>query len=294
MSAKIIDGKSIAAEIKFEIKQKVAQLKLKNIVPGLATVLVGEDPASQVYVRSKHRACEEVGIASFNHPMPASTSEIILLNKIQELNQDPQVHAILVQLPLPKHIHTQAVLSAVFPEKDADGFHPENLGKLFAAKNMNELNSYKKPVPLPCTPHGVMALLKKIGTELTGKNAVVLGRSMIVGKPVAALLLAENATVTIAHSQTKNLLECCQQADILVVAVGQPEMVKSPMIKKDAIVIDVGINRKVNGSLCGDVDFISAQTQAGWITPVPGGVGPMTIVMLLENTLQLALSANGQ
>lgn len=290
MTAKIIDGKAIAAQIKLEIKKEVEKLKTVNKVPGLATLIVGDNQASQIYVRNKHRACEEVGMVSFNHTLPKEADSKTVLKKIEELNTDPRVHGILVQLPLPSQIDPHEILSAVDPNKDVDGFHPYNLGRLLAAKNMEELNGYKKALPLPCTPYGVLVLLEKIGAQISGKNAVVVGRSMIVGKPVAALLLANNATVTIAHSQTQNLVEYCRQADILIAAIGQPRMIRSDMVKKDAIVIDVGINRESDGTLCGDVDFDSVKNIASWITPVPGGVGPMTIVMLLRNTLRLASS----
>lgn len=287
MSAKIIDGKAISSEIKSKIKKEIEELKSRGIVPGLATLLVGDNPASQIYVRNKHRGCEEAGIASFNVVLPKESTQKDVLKKIGELNQDPKIHAILVQLPLPPQINPQEVLLAINPEKDADGFHPQNLGKLFAAKSMKELNSYGKVVPLPCTPHGIMVMLEKIGVPISGKTALVVGRSNIVGKPMAILLMAHHATVIVAHSQTRNLIEYCQQADILVAATGQAQMIKGEMIKKDSVVIDVGMNRTPDGKLCGDVDFDAAKEKAGWITPVPGGVGPMTIVMLLQNTIQL-------
>jgi methylenetetrahydrofolate dehydrogenase (NADP+)/methenyltetrahydrofolate cyclohydrolase len=288
MSAQIIDGKLMASQIKVEIKEEVEKLKAKKIIPGLATLLVGDNPASQVYVRNKHRACEDVGMVSFHHALAQDATTLTVLKKVRELNSDPNVHGILVQLPLPSQIDAHLVLETVSPRKDVDGFHPYNLGRLLAVKHMAELDHSQHQIPIPCTPYGVMVLLEKIGVQVAGKNAVVLGRSMIVGKPLAALLLAHNATVTVAHSQTQNLIEYCKRADILVAAMGQPERVDSPMVKPGAIVIDVGINRKKTGQLCGDVHFDSVKEKASWITPVPGGVGPMTIVMLLKNTIRLA------
>lgn len=288
MSAKIIDGKAIAAEMRAELQREVQALSAAGVVPGLATLLVGADPASQIYVKSKHRACQEAGIASFNHTLPKDAGQKTVMEKVAELNRDPKVHAILVQLPLPPQIDSHAVLTSIDPRKDADGFHPVNLGTLFAAKDYGELMEPGRAVPLPCTPHGVLVLLEKSGVPIAGKNAVVVGRSMIVGKPMAALLLSRHATVTIAHSKTKDLEQVCRGADILVAAVGKPRMIQGDMVKEGAAVIDVGINRNADKSLCGDVDFESAKEKAGWITPVPGGVGPMTIVMLLKNTVRLA------
>lgn len=292
MSAKIIDGKLAAAEIKNRLKTEVRQLKSKGTLPALATLLVGENPASQIYLKNKHRACAEVGIESFNHLLPEDSATDIVLRKLEELNSDPKLHAILIQLPLPPQVNAETILSAINPEKDVDGFHPQNLGRLFAAKDMHELTESEKPIPLPCTPQGVLALIQQTGISLAGKNAVVIGRSTIVGKPTAALLLAHHATVTLAHSQTKNLVEYSQRADLLVAAIGRAKLITPDLIKKDAIVIDVGINRNSDGKICGDVDFESVKEKAGWITPVPGGVGPMTIAMLLKNTVQLAKNSS--
>lgn len=292
MSFQIIDGKGIADQIRGEIRAEVEALKKTGLAPGLATLLVGENPASQIYVRNKHKACEEAGIASFNHVMSKDATQADVLKKVAELNSDPKVHGILVQLPLPPQVDPDAVLSLMRPEKDADGFHPYNLGRLFAAKDFKEISESKKPLPVPCTPLGCMVLLDRCGILLAGKNAVVIGRSMIVGKPMAALLLSKHATVTIVHSQTKNLVEWCRNADVLVAAIGKPRMVTRDMVKKDAVVIDVGINRLPDGKICGDVDFEGAKDQTSWITPVPKGVGPMTIVMLLKNTVLLAKAAH--
>ena len=286
--AHIIDGKKIAGSIRELLKKEVQALKEKGCSPGLATLLVGSNAASQIYVRNKHRACEEVGIASFDHHLSENASEAEVLKKVEELNQDNKVHAILVQLPLPSHLDSHKVLEAIDPHKDADGFHPYNLGRLLSAKDKSELKRSDSFIPLPCTPHGIMVLLESTNVPIAGKQAVVIGRSVIVGKPVAALLMASNATVTVAHSQTKNLVECCSGADILVAAIGRSKMVVPSMVKPGAVVIDVGINRDSAGKIWGDVDFESVQEKAGWITPVPGGVGPMTIVMLLKNTVELA------
>jgi methylenetetrahydrofolate dehydrogenase (NADP+)/methenyltetrahydrofolate cyclohydrolase len=288
MTAKIIDGKAIASEIKNQLKEEVRQIKSSGATLALATLLVGDNPASQVYLKSKHRACNETGIDSFNHVLPKDSEPRIVFKKLEELNRDPKINAILVQLPLPPHVNTEQILSTINPKKDVDGFHPVNLGRLFAAKDIRELMEAKNPIPLPCTPQGVLELIRRTGISLSGKNAVVIGRSLIVGKPTAALLLAHHCTVTIAHSQTKNLIEYTQKADILIAAIGKPKAITADLIRKGAIVIDVGINRDVNGNICGDVDFESAKEKAGWITPVPGGVGPMTIAMLLKNTVQLA------
>lgn len=278
MSAQILDGKKIAAEVRNEVKQEVLKLKERGITPGLAVVLVGDDPASEVYVRGKHRACEEVGIYSLVHRLPAETSQEELLNLIDKLNNDPKIHGILVQLPLPDHIDEKTVIDAISIEKDVDGFTPANVGNLIIGDKCF----------YPCTPYGCMVLLEKAGIDLTGKKAVVVGRSNIVGKPVAMMLLSHNATVTICHSRTKNLAEECRQADILIAAVGKPEMITGDMIKEGAVVIDVGINRIASKKLVGDVHFESAAQKASWITPVPGGVGPMTIAMLLKNTVEAA------
>ena len=288
MVANILDGKAVAAELKEELKRQVQGLQARGVVPGLATVLVGQDPASQIYVRNKHRACQELGMASFHVELAQDSSKETVLRKIDELNGDARVHGILVQMPLPPQIPSQEVLLAVRADKDADGFHPQNLGRLFAAKSLSELQSDRSFVPLPCTPHGILHLLKKTGLPLAGANAVVLGRSMIVGKPASALLLAQDATVTIVHSKTQNLIEYCKRADILVAAIGQPLFLTGEMVRAGAVVIDVGINRLPDGSLCGDVHFKSVVEKAAWITPVPGGVGPMTIVLLMQNTIRLA------
>lgn len=278
MPAQILDGKQIAAEVREEVKQEVAKLKEQGITPGLAVILVGEDPASQVYVRNKHRACEEVGIYSVVHRLPAATTQAELLDLIEQLNNDSEIHGILVQLPLPDHIDEKTVIDTIALEKDVDGFSPANVGNLVIGDKCF----------YPCTPHGCMVLLDRTGIDPKGKKAVVVGRSNIVGKPMAMMLLARHATVTICHSRTKNLAEECRQADILVAAVGKPEMITGDMIKEGAVVIDVGINRVGDKKLVGDVHFASASEKAGWITPVPGGVGPMTIAMLLKNTVEAA------
>ncbi len=277
MTAKLLDGKRLSAEIRDSIREETACLRKKGIVPGLAVILVGDDPASRIYVGRKEKSCLEVGIASFLHRLPASTSQMELLELIGRLNGDGSIHGILVQLPLPPQIAPDTVLEAIRPEKDVDGFHPVNMGRLMAGL----------PSSRPCTSKGIMRLLKSTGIPLAGKEAVVIGRSNIVGKPVALMLLAENATVTICHSRTKDLAGQTRRADILVAAIGKPRLVTADMIKEDAVVIDVGINR-LEGGLVGDVDYGPAAQKASWITPVPGGVGPMTIAMLLENTLELA------
>ena len=281
MSAKILDGKAIAAELRASIKTEVDQLIAQGKQrPGLAVILVGENPASQVYVRNKKNACKEAGFNDFAFDLPASTSQEQLLSLIDELNQRNDVHGILVQLPLPDHIIPETVIERITPSKDVDGFHPYNVGRL--ATRMTKL--------APCTPHGVMTMLSKTGIELRGLNAVVVGASNIVGVPMALELLNARATVTICHSATKDLPKVVSEADLVVVGVGIPEMVKGEWIKPGAIVIDVGINRMDDGRLCGDVEFAASQERASWITPVPGGVGPMTIATLLQNTLQVAKS----
>jgi len=284
---KIIDGKSFAQRLRSEVAAKVATLKSRDgIVPGLAVVLVGEDPASQVYVRNKGKQTVEVGMQSFEHKLPDTTSQADLLTLIDKLNADDSVHGILVQLPLPAQIDEKAVINQINPDKDVDGFHLDNVGRLAIGE---------KGI-VPCTPLGCLMMIKDQHGDLSGKHAVVVGRSNIVGKPVAALLLQENCTVVITHSRTANLEEECRRADILVAAVGRPEMVKGDWIKPGATVIDVGINRIESGDgktrLVGDVDFASAEPVAGKITPVPGGVGPMTIACLLHNTLQQACVVN--
>jgi methylenetetrahydrofolate dehydrogenase (NADP+)/methenyltetrahydrofolate cyclohydrolase len=278
MTARIIDGKAIAQEVRAEWKVRADALKARGITPGLAVIIVGEDPASKVYVANKVKACAELGLHSEHITLSADSSEATLLEKIAGLNADPKIHGILVQLPVPKHIDSNKVLQAISPDKDVDGFHPMNVGALVTG-NMRFA---------PCTPYGAMKLLEKCGVAIEGKHAVVVGRSNIVGKPMALMLLAHNATVTICTSKTVDLAKFTRDADILVVATGKPNMITGDMIKPGAAVIDVGINRLPNGKLCGDVDFESAKEVAGWITPVPGGVGPMTITMLVANTVQAA------
>ena len=283
MTAKIIDGKSIAQEVRAEWKVRADALKARGVTPGLAVIIVGEDPASKVYVTNKVKACAELGLHSEHIVMPADTSEAALLAKIKELNEDKKIHGILVQLPVPKHIASHKVLEAISPDKDVDGFHPMNVGALITG-NMRFA---------PCTPFGAMKLLEKCGVSVEGKHAVVVGRSNIVGKPMALLLLQANATVTICTSKTRDLAKFTRDADILVVATGKPKMITGDMIKPGAAVIDVGINRMPDGKLCGDVDFDSAKEVAGYITPVPGGVGPMTITMLIANTVRAAERLSG-
>ncbi len=284
MTAKILDGKKIAAEIRASVKGETRLLKERGIVPGLAVVLVGDNPASKVYVGQKEKGCLEAGFASFLHRLPGGTSQKDLLDLISKLNADPLVHGILVQLPLPDQIDEEKVIAAIKPEKDVDGFSPVNMGRLVAGMSAIE----------PCTPKGIMRLLEASGIELAGKEAVVIGRSNIVGKPVALMLLARSATVTVCHSRTRDLAEHTKRADILVAAVGRPRFVTADMVKDGVVVIDVGINRLEEG-LAGDVDFEGVSEKASWITPVPGGVGPMTIAMLLENTLEQAkLSGEGR
>ncbi len=292
MTAQLIDGKAIAATIRGEIKAEVDEMRAKTgKVPGLATVLVGDRKDSQTYVRMKKRACEEVGITSFGYDLPGDISQEELLKVVQELNENPDVHGILVQLPLPKHLNEEEVLAAISIEKDVDGFHPLNIGRL-SMKG-------RDPLFVPCTPKGVIELLDRSGVTIEGKNAVVLGRSNIVGLPVAMLLLHRNATLTICHSRTPDIPAVTRNADILIAAVGRAEMVKGDWIKPGAAVIDVGVNAvddptaKKGYRLVGDVDFDSAKEVAGMITPVPGGVGPMTIAMLLRNTMDGAKRAYG-
>lgn len=275
MTAQIIDGRAIAAQVRAQVKQDIAGLKRK---PALAVVMVGANPASAVYVRNKIKACNEVGILSIEHMLPESCSQDDLLTTIDRLNTDPTVDGILVQLPLPAHINAKLVLEAIDPNKDVDGFHIFNTGKLFTTGE-----GFK-----PCTPAGIVQLLKTIGYEIAGKHAVIIGRSNIVGKPMAMLLLQENATITITHSQTQDLARFTKEADILVAAIGRAKFITRDMVKPGAVVIDVGMNRDENGKLCGDVDTEGVSEVAGWITPVPGGVGPMTIAMLMDNTLKSA------
>jgi methylenetetrahydrofolate dehydrogenase (NADP+)/methenyltetrahydrofolate cyclohydrolase len=275
----IIDGKLVAAKVKAEVAEAVKDLKARGVATGLTVVRVGDDPASEVYVRGKRRDCEEVGITSVEHHLPATTTQAELLALVARLNADPAVHGILVQLPLPKHVDERAVLEAISPAKDADGFHPYNVGAL----------SIGIPgVPRPCTPAGVMRLIAEAGVDLKGKRALVVGRSNIVGKPMAALLLEQHATVTIAHSRTVDLAAEVARAEVVVAAIGRPELVKGAWIREGATVIDVGMNRLETGKLVGDVEFAVAKERAAAITPVPGGVGLMTRAMLLVNTVALA------
>jgi methylenetetrahydrofolate dehydrogenase (NADP+)/methenyltetrahydrofolate cyclohydrolase len=278
MPARILDGKALAASIRVALKQEVAALVRRGVQPGLAVILAGDDPASKVYVGNKTRACEEVGVRSQQIDYPASVTQEELIARIRKLNADPAVHGILVQLPLPKQIDSARVLEAVSPLKDVDGFHAANLGALLAGR----------PTVVPCTPAGVMRLIEHAGVPLAGRHAVVLGRSNIVGKPVALLLLQKDATVTICHSKSTDLELETKQADILIAAVGRAKLVNAAMVKPGACVIDVGINRLADGRLAGDVDFEAVKNVAGSITPVPGGVGPMTIAMLLENCIRAA------
>lgn len=278
-----IDGKAIAAALRGEIAAEVVTLKEKGITPGLAVILVGSDPASQTYVRNKQKACLEVGFHARQIDLPETTTQEELLAVVNELNNDPAIHGILCQLPLPRGLDDSAVIAAIDPKKDVDAFHAENVGHIMIGDQHF----------LPCTPAGVMELLHRSDISVGGKHCVVIGRSNIVGKPMAMLLLQENGTVTICHSRTQNLAEVCRQADILVAAVGRAKFVTADMVKPGATVIDVGINRDENGKLCGDVDFDAVEPIAGAITPVPGGVGPMTIALLLKNTLTAAQQQNG-
>lgn len=280
--AEIIDGKRIAEGIRAELKVRIENLKKKGITPGLATILVGNNPASCVYVRNKTSACEKLSIACQQYNFEEDTKEDRLISCIKELNKDKDIHGILVQLPLPHHINEDAVLSNISPDKDVDGFHYYNIGKFFCFKDFHKMKEER--LFLPCTPAGIMELLIRSSIKIEEAHAVVLGRSNIVGKPIALLLLSANATVTICHSKTKNLPDICKEADILVAAIGKPEFVKKDMVKERACVIDVGINR-IKDKIVGDVDFDEVGKKAGFITPVPGGVGPMTITMLLVNTI---------
>ena len=275
----IIDGKKVSQKVKDELKIKVEKLKESGIFPGLAVIIVGNDSASRVYVNNKKKACEYIGIRSEEYALPEETTEEELLALVKELNEKKDIHGILCQLPLPKHINEETILNSIDPKKDVDAFHPVNVGKIMIG-NFDFL---------PCTPAGVMELIEETGIDLTGKQCVVVGRSNIVGKPQAMLLLHKNATVTICHSKTKDLKEVCKTADILVVAVGRAKMVDESYIKEDAVVIDVGMDRDENGKLCGDVDFESACKKASYITPVPGGVGPMTIATLMKNAVTAAI-----
>ncbi|HWA37607.1 MAG TPA: bifunctional methylenetetrahydrofolate dehydrogenase/methenyltetrahydrofolate cyclohydrolase FolD [Burkholderiales bacterium] len=277
MTARLLDGKALSASIRASVRERIAGSGLR---PGLAVILAGEDPASKVYVRNKTRACEEAGVRSVQIDYPASVTQAELIRRISELNADPAIHGILVQLPLPRHIDSAAVLEAVSPRKDADGFHPASLGALLSGR----------PGFVPCTPAGIVRLVEHAGVPLAGRRAVVIGRSTIVGKPLALLLLQKDMSVTICHSKSRDLERIAAEADLLVAAVGKPKLVTAPMVKPGACVVDVGINRLPDGSLAGDVDFPAVREIAGWISPVPGGVGPMTIAMLLENCVHAAAS----
>lgn len=274
----LIDGKAISAKVKEEVKNEAAQLTEKGVVPCLAVILVGDDKASQTYINSKEKACKACGIRSLKYTLEANTGESALIDLIQSLNENDEVDGILVQLPLPKHIDENKILEKISCEKDVDGFHAVNVGRLVSG-----LDGF-----VPCTPCGIMRLFKEYGIEVGGKNAVVIGRSNIVGKPMANLLLNANATVTVTHSKTQNLAKITKDADIIVVAIGKPNFLKADMVKNGAIVIDVGINRLENNKLVGDVDFENVANKCSFITPVPGGVGPMTIAMLLKNTIKSA------
>lgn len=283
MSAHVINGKELVGAYRAEIKEQVDRLIAQGVKPGLAVIIVGEDPASHVYVRNKNRACEEAGMHSEVYKLPEETTESELLELIAKLNADEAIHGILVQSPLPKQINEERVVEAIAVEKDVDCFHPVNVGNLMIGK----------PGPAPCTPAGVIEILKKAGVEIAGKHAVVIGRSNIVGKPMGILLLRENATVTTCHSRTKNLEDITSQADILIAAIGKPKVIKRAHVKPGAVVIDVGVNRLDTGKLSGDVDFDDVVDTASIITPVPGVVGPMTITILLRNTLEAAQRAAG-
>ena len=278
MTAQKIDGNALSQKLRAEVTLRTTALKAKGITPGLAVILVGENPASQVYVRNKVKACEDSGLHSILEKHPASLTEAALLNRIKALNQDTSIHGILVQLPLPEHIDAQKVIEAISPAKDVDGFHIASAGALMTGM----------PGFWPCTPYGCLKMLESIGYELKGKHAVVIGRSNIVGKPMALMLLQKNATVTICHSATQDLKAITLQADVIVAAVGKRNILTADMVKPGAVVLDVGMNRNEEGKLCGDVDFVGVEQVAGFITPVPGGVGPMTITMLLINTLEAA------
>ena len=280
--AQIIDGKAVSAKVKEQVRKEAEVLKQKGIEIGLAVVIVGDNPASRVYVNNKKKACAEVGFTSYEYALPEETTEAELLELVEKLNNDDKVNGILVQLPLPKQINENAVINAIRPEKDVDAFHPENVGHIM-------IGDFSF---LPCTPAGVMELIAETGVDVCGKNCAVIGRSNIVGKPMAMLLLHKNGTVTICHSRTKNLAAICSQADILVAAVGKAGFVTPDMVKEGAVVIDVGMNRNSEGKLCGDVDYAACFDKAGYITPVPGGVGPMTIAMLMRNTLTAAKIKN--
>lgn len=284
MAAQIIDGKALAQQVRERLAKESAELLSKTgVQPGLATILVGDDPASHVYVKNKQKACEQAGIYVDDHKLPVSTTQAELLALIEKKNADRKIHGILVQLPLPKHIDSKVILEAVSPDKDADGFHPYNFGRLVEGH----------PVFEACTPKGVIKMIESAGVTIEGKRAVVVGRSNIVGKPLALMLLQRNATVTICHSKTRDLPAVCREAELLLVAIGKAKFVTADMVRAGAVVIDVGTNKTPEGKLCGDVDFEPVSQKAGWISPVPGGVGPMTIAMLLENTVESAKRTAG-
>lgn len=283
MAAQLIDGKKVAADIRAKLKSEIDELKSKGISPGLAVVLVGENPASKKYVSSKEKTCDEIGIKSFSHKLPESITQKELIDLIDDLNNDKDVHGVLVQLPLPKHLNEKEIMNRISPAKDVDGFGPDALGKLVL----------DEPGFVACTPHGAIKMLDAYNIDPKGKHAVVVGRSVIVGKPLALLLLRKHATVTIAHSRTPDLKETCLGADILCVAVGKAKMITGDMVKEGAAVIDIGINVTPEGKIVGDVDFEPAKERAGYITPVPGGAGPMTIAMLMYNTVLAAKMAAG-
>jgi methylenetetrahydrofolate dehydrogenase (NADP+) / methenyltetrahydrofolate cyclohydrolase len=278
VTATLIDGKAVSQKVKEQVQDRVEKLKQQGVVPGLAVVLIGDNPASHTYVKNKQKTCEALGMRSVLQKFPESLTEAELLSAIEELNNDPTIHGILVQLPLPKHIDEFSVILAIDPLKDVDGFHPISVGNMMIGREAF----------LPCTPHGIMKLLEHYGIDPSGKHAVVVGRSNIVGKPVGQLLLQQNATVTYCHSKTNDLAFHTKQADILVAAIGIPKFLDHTYIKPGAIVVDVGMNRDENGKLCGDIDFADVLETASYVTPVPGGVGPMTIAMLMENTVQSA------
>ncbi|MDH4172316.1 MAG: bifunctional methylenetetrahydrofolate dehydrogenase/methenyltetrahydrofolate cyclohydrolase FolD [Betaproteobacteria bacterium] len=284
MAAKIIDGKALAAQVRDALRPAVAALVARGARPGLAAIIAGDDPASHVYVRNKVRACEEIGVRSESHALPAHASEAAILGRVAALNADVRVHGIVVQLPLPRGVNAERVLAAVSPAKDVDGFHADNLGLLLRGN----------PRFVPCTPAGVMRLLEQAGVPLAGRRAVVIGRSNIVGKPLALLLLQKDATVTICHSKTAGLAALAREADVLVAAAGAPGLVGAEMVKPGACVVDVGIHRSADGKLVGDVDAAAVAPVAGWLTPVPGGVGPMTVAMLVANTVRATEIALGQ
>lgn len=279
MAARLIDGKALAQQVRERLAKESADLlATAGVKPGLATILVGDDPASHLYVKNKQKACDAAGIYIDDHKLPASTSQADLLALIEKVNGDSKIHGILVQLPLPKHIDSKVILDAVSPQKDADGFHPYNFGRLVEGH----------PVFEACTPKGVIKMIESTGVPIEGKRAVVVGRSNIVGKPLALMLLQRHATVTICHSKTRDLPAVCREADLLLVAIGKAKFVTADMVRDGAVVIDVGTNRLPDGKLAGDVDFEAVSRKAGWISPVPGGVGPMTIAMLLDNTVESA------